>query len=61
MMLVSIESWNMLARIGAISFDSSFRTRGLMLSGPAALKELSELRSFSIPTVDIVISGADGD
>ena len=50
----------MSVRIGAISCDSSFKTLGLMLSGPAALYGLSFSRSFSTPLLEMVISGAEG-
>ena len=45
---------------GAISFDSSFRTIGLMASGPAALEGFSPLKSLRTPLSDSTISGIVG-
>ena len=45
-----------MATTGAISWHNSFKTRGLIASGPAALETLRPERSLYTPAVEILIS-----
>ena len=45
---------------GVISFLSSFKTNGLMSSGPAALSTFKFDNNFKIPFAFILMSGIEG-
>lgn len=44
-----------------ISFASVFKIIGLILSGPHALCGFNFVSSFSMPTIDMSMSGMDGN
>jgi hypothetical protein len=56
----SYDILNMTVSIGAMNGASSFKTIGVILSGPAALVGFSVLRSFSTPDTVMLMSFISG-
>ena len=56
----SYDILNMTVSIGAMNGASSFKTLGVILSGPAALVGFSLLRSFSMPHTVMLMSFISG-